>query len=783
VSENRKVYFKDELQAVLDSRREELYKSIPYVIENYAQYKLVPYIYSKDFLSLIDDAFKSLKELIHSYCSPFEEKEKGYDYGIALTPLMDGEADFLKSVCAYDNLLDKKCIERWFLSKGRQFNKSIRDVFINVSQESENKNAACYLFLLTLTAKFNEIEQDIVNQNIGKVSLERKDAYFSNFFFFLFDLLVNQFSQDIKRAEIKDALLLNFFSPLIFSQIKTSFFRNPFNFWNLGKNSWEMLEKADAYNKFSAEKRIPEDIMKNEKIFHECAKNAVWNDIRDEIYRFISVNYSNDEVGRRLAAVYYTPTLFFNFLKDHAYRSEVFAVKKSSIFSERKDIDSKYIEFRSRLESLLKMFNQRDPSDLFQRTFDSYVRFKNHESFMVYSREMLANVKDRRKDEGIDIKKEHEDGKLYYFSLEKNKLIMTPQGAETASIFIDIRDFAKKTFHLKEETIIEVLREKFYLPTLRYAGARKSAGDITLHNIVGDAIIFTGTIDEIIRLAVEVKKNSEDYKKGLEHLIYDEEKKDFMSLDLGIFITYGKVPDSSTITSDFGTHLISIGEIINESSRGAKRDGNAFRRMEYILASEGRKRKELVSFPFNVYIVEGYNIILPPTLEFDLLKLVDQKEKKEIIEGFFEQTKIEQLLESQVGGEIWSKQKFIYNIGIAMTQEAFSAFLKCEAVFSEIKNIKLDLRFIPEVLRKKFFFKDLMAEFVIVKNKNTRETFLFRKEGEISFRGIGRETEVWELITKDMEICEEVLKLSDSPKKQQTADDTRPTVTGKLDIF
>lgn len=744
----------DRLSEFITKERISFYESLPYFIENHTPYKILPYAYAKEFIDLINASLKSLKESITNFSFPYEEKSKKYDYALAITPLIGLEAKFLNRLFYYDNLLDKRCIERWFATSGRQFTRTLKDVLIKTAKEFGNEKPAVFLYLLTLLQDFNSKKLEFSSINLGKVVPERKELYFSNLFFFLLKLILDLYIEDVKDEKALLALKADFISPLIFYDNRFIFLRNPFNWWHLTKNLFDVLETNKLFNKsFSEENSIPREVY-NEALFAAKVK-----DVRKVMYDFIVNNYVEDEFMVNLVSVYYTPAYFFNFFKDDDYRNRLFNLKKHSKLYQLRDKREQINSFQENIENVLKPYSKETNTVAVFDILTHYFRYKNQEAFAFHVKSMLLGLRDRRGDASIDLKKEYEEGKLYYFSTEGTPIIKRAEKQTSAAVFIDIREFSKKTFHLKEEAVIELLKEKFYLPVLRYAATRKDTGSLRLANIVGDAMVFLGPVDEVVKLSLQVKKHLNDYKKGLEHLIEDAEKKELMTLDIGIFISFGKNPVVTTVNSEFGVNTFAIGEIINEASRGSRRDVNAFNRIQYMLTAEAKKRGKELKLPFEVNIVEGYELSMPPTIEFNLLKLETEGDINDAMKQFFEQAKTEMFLKTELSQKIWSKRKYIYNIGIGLSEEAVNAFIDSQKLFSDIKKVKISCESFSGEIRNKFFFRNKDFEFVYIKNRKTGEAYIFRKEASIKFRGFYQDTEVWELLTEQLEIYPQVLSL------------------------
>lgn len=755
MEEKTQKYKKKIIIESFEKKISELYDNLTYCIENYSKYKFIPYAFSNELVDEIDKVFKNLKELIHLSCVPYEEKSTNYDYLFLNTPLVNKDALFLRRLFQYDNLIDKKTIEKWLTYSGKNLKRKLVELFVKTSKEFKEPFTGIFLFLSLVCVYFISIKKDFMDINFGKVPYDRKDAYFSYFFYFYLKLVLEELSDEIKDEKLFDKLSFDYFSPVIFGEIKTSFLRSFSNFWWISNKEYSIFENLKIYDLFNDSNDFRSLIQNNNELFEEVRKIHICNLVRNEILKNISALYKNNIFFKQLVNIVYSPTQIVKFCFDKDFRSDIYKLAKD--LAGKEGFSEAINTFKNDIEKKICETKDISENEYISCAMVGYLAFKSHllmdQEFSIF----LNALKDRRKEKTLDLKEEYENGRLYYFSLDNKKIIQDEKDAKSAVIYIDIRDFSKKTFKLKEQTIVELLKDKFYSPILHYASDKSLSEGIILHNVVGDSIVFSGLIEEILKLAIVVKKDSEDYKSGLEHVIFDDTKKELLAVDLGIFISYGKKPMIFNISSEFGNLNIALGEAINLASRGSKRDFNAKRRLDYIIDYETKFRGVNVKLPFNFYIVEGYNLIMPPTLEHKLLHVKDSVSERQLIISFFEQLKLDITLDESV--IFWSKQKFIYNIGIALTDEAFLAFLKVVRVFSDIKKVIINVNQLSEDTQKNYYFRDNEMEFCFVKNRKTGEVFLFRKEGGITFKGYEEETVVWELITKEMPIYNELIKL------------------------
>jgi hypothetical protein len=108
---------------------------------------------------------------------------------------------------------------------------------------------------------------------------------------------------------------------------------------------------------------------------------------------------------------------------------------------------------------------------------------------------------------------EYEAGRLYRLSARPGRILNAAVERPTAHLFADVKDFTRRTALLGQAPMAEFLRREFYLPLLtaaktHYSGMQHLAdrGGVTLNNLLGDAVSFSGGIQAMVRLARDVRR-------------------------------------------------------------------------------------------------------------------------------------------------------------------------------------------------------------------------------------------------------------------------------------
>ncbi len=121
---------------------------------------------------------------------------------------------------------------------------------------------------------------------------------------------------------------------------------------------------------------------------------------------------------------------------------------------------------------------------------------------------------------GTDL--EWEAGQLYRLSARGGAILRQREDRPAGHLFADVKDFTRRTGLLGQATMAEFLRREFYVPILvaakeHFGGMQHLAdrGGVLLNNLVGDAVSFSGRIDEMVSLAQAIRAQFAAYAARL----------------------------------------------------------------------------------------------------------------------------------------------------------------------------------------------------------------------------------------------------------------------------
>jgi hypothetical protein len=120
-------------------------------------------------------------------------------------------------------------------------------------------------------------------------------------------------------------------------------------------------------------------------------------------------------------------------------------------------------------------------------------------------------------------------GRLYRLSTRGGPILRTGPQHPHGHLFVDVKDFTRRTGLLGQATMAEFLRTEFYGPIL---GAAKrfyrgmshldDRGGVSLNNLLGDAISLTGDIESLVALASEIRALLAQYEERLARQVSSE---------------------------------------------------------------------------------------------------------------------------------------------------------------------------------------------------------------------------------------------------------------------
>jgi hypothetical protein len=122
---------------------------------------------------------------------------------------------------------------------------------------------------------------------------------------------------------------------------------------------------------------------------------------------------------------------------------------------------------------------------------------------------------------GADV--EWEAGRLYRLTARPGPIRQAAVERQVGHLFADIKDFTRRTSLLGQASMAELLRREFFVPILVLAkehfggmGHLSDGGGVTVNNLIGDAISFSGRIETMVEMARDVRRHFAAYAARLQ---------------------------------------------------------------------------------------------------------------------------------------------------------------------------------------------------------------------------------------------------------------------------
>jgi hypothetical protein len=154
---------------------------------------------------------------------------------------------------------------------------------------------------------------------------------------------------------------------------------------------------------------------------------------------------------------------------------------------------------------------------------EGYYALRLDEHAETYSGLMRGYLADRREEFKPNMLiEEYNRGRLYRFSSDDRAVLKTLALEEEGQLFVDMKDFTRKTLKVKEIAMADFMREYFYKPILNAAskygmgtGMGADERGIRLTNLPGDAAIFSGGVTYLVALAKDIQQIIRRYRDEL----------------------------------------------------------------------------------------------------------------------------------------------------------------------------------------------------------------------------------------------------------------------------
>ncbi len=410
---------------------------------------------------------------------------------------------------------------------------------------------------------------------------------------------------------------------------------------------------------------------------------------------------------------------------------------------------------------------------------------------------------------------EWEGGRLYRLSARPGALLRQGEDRPAGHLFADVKDFTRRTALLGQASMAEFLRNEFYVPILvaakeHFGGMQHLAdrGGVLLNNLVGDAISFSGRIDEMVTLAKAIRTEFAAYSARLAREISSdvvarqiaaietqlagalrrardgraaqeaalasaapgtpqhaatgamasraraEEARLEVERERALARAKGEVLEAGVFVS-FGQAPLVV--VIEDEVFGRNRVAIADKINE---SARGTARAPAARHRADAALARERTRRRDPSVEHAWSVFVGQPIQLSIPpeaedhairlfragDGPGAMRALAAAVRDGVEAAARGGERAgdVYNSGAAVSEEALGAFVTEVGHAREVRRVALDPEQIPETLRERFFYGEERLTLVACFHRDGRLAELFRRVGVAAFKGLG-EVVVWEL--------------------------------------
>jgi hypothetical protein len=391
---------------------------------------------------------------------------------------------------------------------------------------------------------------------------------------------------------------------------------------------------------------------------------------------------------------------------------------------------------------------------------------------------------------------DYQSGRLYLLAREDQPILAQRVAApDMGHLFVDIKDFTKRTVLLNADVMADFLSREFYKPIL--AAARRyykgmghlwDRGGVTVNNLLGDAISFSGDIVAVVGLARDIRETLRAYEQQLGRVLtsdalqpivnevnrrYDAQRvalaNERAEIEVQLKAVQATVGPPSTATLEElcarREWLLAEGQRLEVMrAEEIERVGGAELQAGIFISYGGPPRVIEIADPdwgtMRVSIAEKINESARGTARHEALRgwldaFVAQQRTQPGFEEFQNPFRI-------IVGGIHGAPDGFYNIGVGLSLEALRAYVDAgsdRTAFLDRAMTGIDIH--PEIVRR-FCLPRGRLDLVVGFDRRTWEvTVLFAYAGAARFKGFEQSgtTDVYEMLTPDNGLYQALVRL------------------------
>ena len=475
-------------------------------------------------------------------------KEKTYRTDIFIADSLEKRlAETILSSCAH---MDSTVLASWLGTEGpgrklvRWVEAAIEKALKDEARHGEAEKTS-YLMLMAAINAVRKKKDAAKSVRIRGLSYEKLDLVVGLTLFLTFKEALRSVLDRLKYTEascytpITDALLTSALVPRAFLSIPSNILSTSLNPYGINSEIFDTL--SELAPRITGETGSVEELIeqasglvrKNSSALEKIREQYEVVRFRREALAYLSeFDIPGSEAQNLLYDMYNEDRLIRNVIGDAKSTASLAAaledVKKqhASRDTRRMDIITGFQGYiagykKTKLGSFLR--SSKKNLQIISPAIEGYYACVLDDTVETYESLMRRYMVDRRDEfEQNILLEEYNRGRLYRFSTDERPLLKTLTTEEEGQLFIDMKDFTRKTLKVKEIAMAEFMKEHFYKPILSAAskyrmgtGIEVDERGINLTNLPGDAAIFSGGITYLVALARDIQHVIRRYREQL----------------------------------------------------------------------------------------------------------------------------------------------------------------------------------------------------------------------------------------------------------------------------
>ncbi len=454
-----------------------------------------------------------------------------------------------EEILAITPYADSAMLGLWLGSDGhgRKFLKwasGILDKALKDEAKAGSGEPTSYLAMLAMVAAIRKKKDKAKEFKIKGLSYDKAELAIGLIMFVsLKSAMLNLFetlaaSQVAYHNPVSMLLLLSALSPKSFIVIPSNLTSTSLNPYGVGADAIEAVaggfpplsdtaEQSGVVE--SAYQKIKNDPAAMDAIKQQCDIS----EFRAEAAKYLSeVDCPGSEAHAQLFDIYYDDRLIKQFLGDSktplSLAKALDDVKRQFTKDLRRTeiITSfqKYLtSFKKTMFDVLLGGGKKNSAEAIKQVISGSLAARFDDHVEVFQNLMRGYMADRREEfDNNTLVEEYNNGRLYRFSSDDRPILKVLSIEAEGQLFIDMKDFTRKTFKVKEIAMADFMKEYFYKPILKAASKYKvGSGFVTdengirLTNMPGDAAIFSGGVENLVNLAKDIEQIIRGYRQQL----------------------------------------------------------------------------------------------------------------------------------------------------------------------------------------------------------------------------------------------------------------------------